>query len=602
MLETLEENKSENGVSEEDIIYLNVIEKATFDGFSALIDPVTEFPVDIASIEDGDLERNPKDPYLSKTSPTNIALGFLYLLLAYERGYLSWVKAYERALRMFGMLRILETFEGFHYNWYYLSGEIGKVPEVTLNRFVSSVDNGNLDIVLMTVAEYFRKTTLAKRIHKLLGSRDYRFFFNKNPGNPDSQMMNLGYDAEKEHFSNSDYSIFNTEGRMMVLISILKDHVSESAWKKQARLVRSYKTREGENIPVVAPWGGSLFEGLFADEILGGDRIAPKAFRLNALNLIRIHQDYGKLMSETGIWGISNGEVPGENRYEMAGVREIAYSQFPSGFVTLYSSFLALKYDPKGVIENLRKIEALNPDSFHPNFGFVESVDPGTGVINRNILSLDKGMECLALGNFLNSIDKKKKTSDYFQDYLKNCLWHQKAEKLLRGEEHHPSFLALSDTVKRVKRVHASFVIYILGLEREIRAFRGEEKAKAEFEIVGGERDKTLCVLYDVKEHNSFSGISFRMSEIGIEPFENLLFKLKGNEELGIPKTLKVELKWKGTLIQFGHFSVTKGWHQESLPCPAYPRKLDEISFVFENSAVGEDWSGEIFIQDLALQ
>ncbi len=599
---TMEKKKPENGISEEDKIYLNVIEKAAFEGFAKLIDPVTEFPVDIASVTGGNLEWDYKNPYRSKTSPTNIALGFLYVLLACERGFISWVKTYEHALRMFGMLRLLETFEGFHYNWYYLNGKSETVPVVTYNRFISSVDNGNLDIALMIVAEYFKNSTLAKKIHKLLVNRDYRFFFDKNPSRPGNQMISVGFDARKEQFTPSDYSVFNTEARMMVLLSVLKDHVPESAWKKQSRLVRTYKTTEGEIIPVVAPWGGNLFEGLFADELIGGDRIAPKAFLSNALNLIKIHQDYGKRISESGIWGISNGEVPGEDRYEMAGVRDIAYSQFPGEFVTPYSTFLALKYDTAAAIENLRKMEELNPDSFNRNFGFVDSLDPKTGVINRNILSLDKGMECLALGNFLNAMDGKKRTSDYFQDYLKNCLWREKAEKLLKDEERHPSFQALSVTGKRTKRIQASFVIYILGLEREIVSFKGEGKAKAEFEIVGNQSNKTLCVLYDVSERYSFSGISLRMTEIGIEPFENLLFTIKGNERLGIPKTIKVDLKWKGELIQFGHFPITKDWTTASLSCPSYPKRLDEISFVFENSAVGDDLSGEIYIQALALK
>ena len=602
MTQLREEEKLGCEISTDDLDYLKAIEKATFSGFLKLLDHATLLPVDIASVAKGDVRRIPSSAHHSKTSPTNIALGLLFVILAKDRGYLTRNEAYEHALRMFGAVELLDTCFGFNYNWYYLFGKSGKVPGVTFNRFVSSVDNGNLDTALMAIAAYFSGSVLAERIERFLKTRDYRFFFCKNPKNPKSQMMNLGYDAEKQSFSDSDYSIFNTEGRMLALISILKDQVPEAVWKKQSRIVRRYVTLGGEEIPVVAPWGGSLFEGLFADEVIGGNRIAPKAFWKNAVNLIRIHQDQGRNVSESGIWGFSNGEVPGEDRYEMAGVKEIAYSRFLGEFVTVYSSFLALQYDPKSAIDNLHKIEALNPGSFNSNFGFVDSVDPKTGVINRNVLSLDKGMEWLALGNFLNRMDGKKEIPDYFQDYLKNRLWYSKAENLLKEEEGHPSFQSLFEPDARVKTFRETFPVFILGLEREIRAFKGAVKAKSDFEIVGSEGSRTVCVIYDVREKDSFAGISIAFDKINLEPFSGLVFELKGNKELGMPESLKVELKWKGELIQFEHLPITNEWQRVAVPCPFKPHMLDEIAFVFENASAGKDSCGEIFIQSLAFR
>ena len=601
MEETQEEKKMGCEISPDDLDYLKAIEKATFSGFFKMLDPATFLPVDIASVAKGDIRRIPSSDQYSKTSPTNIGLGLLFLILARDRGFLSRNEAYEHALQMFGVVELLDTCSGFNYNWYYLSGKSGKVPEITYNRFVSSVDNGNLDAALMVLAAYFSGSVLSERIERFLKKRDYHFFFDENPKNPKGQMMNLGYDAEKQTYSDADYSIFNTEGRMLALIAILKSQVSESAWKKQSRIVRRYVTLDGERIPVVAPWGGSLFEGLFADTIIGGNRIAPMAFQKNAINLVRIHQDQGRRVSERGIWGFSNGEVPGEDRYEMNGVKEIAYSRFPGEFVTIYSSFLALEYDPNGVIENLKGIETLNPKSFNPNFGFVDSIDPKSGAINRNVLSLDKGMEWLALGNFLNRMDGKKEILDYFQDYLKSRHWDCKAEKLLKEEEEHPSFRALFEPEDSGKAFREAFPVFILGLEREIRAFKGEVKAKADFEIVGSEGSKTICMIYDVREVHSFAGISIHLHALNLEPFGRFTFELKGNKELGIPKTFKVELKWKGELIQFEHLPVTEEWQTVIVPCPLTPCRLDEIAFVFENASVGEDGGGEVFIRSPAF-
>jgi len=82
---------------------------------------------------------------------------------------------------MMETLEQLETHEGFLYNWYYLSGRGKKPPEVTLNRFVSSLDNGDLDICLMATAGAFQQTELSKRIERFLAKKDYHFFFNNWP-------------------------------------------------------------------------------------------------------------------------------------------------------------------------------------------------------------------------------------------------------------------------------------------------------------------------------------------------------------------------------------------------------------------------------------
>ncbi len=315
-----------------EIEYLKRVEKATFSGFEKLFDQATWFPVDIASVAHADVLILSENTYYSKTSPTNIGLGFLYLILAKERGYLSEKQAYARALRMMDMLEQLETHEGFLYNWYYLSGKDGRIPQVTLDRFVSSLDNGDLDICLMATAGAFAQTELSRRIDKFLGEKDYHFFFNKNPDQRDNGMINVGYDDAKKIYHAADYSIFNVEGRMTVLVAILKDNIPESAWRKQARLVRTYTTLENEMIPVVAAWGGSLYETLFADEILGGFEIAPKAFQQNAL---RAKASVKLLASEKGD-SLIEVQYDVKERYTYSGV----YIKYDDLDVSKYRSLI----------------------------------------------------------------------------------------------------------------------------------------------------------------------------------------------------------------------------------------------------------------------
>ncbi len=431
-------------LSKGDHNYLKRIQSATFHGFDKLIDPVTGFPIDIVSIQSGEVTKDYGNIYRSKTSPTNIALGFLFLVAARDLNFYPQTECLKRVHLMMDTLLKLEVYQGFVFNWYTLSGRANEVPVVSLNRYVSSVDNGNLDASLMIADSAFNDPELSKKIESYLSKKNYMFFFNKNPYGQPLGLLNLGYDESKKAYSGSDYGILNVESRVTAFLAVLKDNVPDSAWKNQSRNVKSYKDLTGQEVRVVESWGGSLFETLFADEILGGDKLAPKAFRRNAINTIHIHKDMGRKLWASGIWGFSNGEVPKTGRYEMAGVPATGSSTQSCNFVTLYSAFLALRYDPRGVLENLLAIEKLNPKSFSLKFGFTDSIDPMTSQINDNVLGLDKGIEVVSIFNFLQSLNNKKMLSDYLWEYLGKKGWKMKGEHLIKEEENNSSFLNVS--------------------------------------------------------------------------------------------------------------------------------------------------------------
>jgi len=595
-------------LSSSEMKYLERIEKATFRGFEKLFDPVTRFPVDIASVSSGNVIRQPQNESFSKTSPTNIGFGFLYTVHARDKGYLGAEEAYRRALQMMEVLEKLETHEGFLYNWYYLSGESGKIPQVSQNRFVSSLDNGDLDILLMVAAGAFSGTELSKRIDVYLQKKDYRFFYDKNPTGASSGMINVGFDQAQKRYHAADYSIFNIEGRMMVLFAILKDGLPDSVWTDMSRLVKTYTTREGEKVSVVAPWGGSLYETLFADEILGGFQIAPEAFRTNALHMIKIHRDYGKRVSKSGIWGFSNGEVPGENKYEMTGVPEIAYNRFPGEFVTLYSAFLSLRYAPDAVIENLKAIESLNPNAFSAEYGFTDSIDPKTGAINHNILSLDKGMELLSIANFMNNLEGKKEIPDYLWGYFKQKGWDEKANALLEAEENHPSFQAITDKIEsRPSSIMKKKVspLDAMKVRREIGAFHEPDRASASFQMTEsgeGKEKQIVEVHYDVTERYSFSGLFLKFDDLDISDYDALSLQIRGDEIKGFPETVKVEIKSKGKHIAFDHVRVSPEWHKADIKLPPGKKTVDEIALVFENAVSGDHPKGKVNVRSLFFQ
>jgi cyclic beta-1,2-glucan synthetase len=93
-----------------------------------------------------------------RTSPTNIGLGLVSTLSAYDLGYLSPPMLAERIDRMLTTLEGIERFKGHFLNWYDTQNLAPLFP-----RYVSTVDSGNLAGCLMILAQGLRESTAAPR-------------------------------------------------------------------------------------------------------------------------------------------------------------------------------------------------------------------------------------------------------------------------------------------------------------------------------------------------------------------------------------------------------------------------------------------------------
>ncbi|GAB2902982.1 GH36-type glycosyl hydrolase domain-containing protein [Microbulbifer echini] len=82
-----------------------------------------------------------------RTSPTNIGLGLLSILSAYDFGYLDLSLLLARLNNSFDRMRGLERYRGHFLNWY----ETRELRPLN-PRYVSTVDSGNLAGSLMTLA------------------------------------------------------------------------------------------------------------------------------------------------------------------------------------------------------------------------------------------------------------------------------------------------------------------------------------------------------------------------------------------------------------------------------------------------------------------
>jgi cyclic beta-1,2-glucan synthetase len=92
-------------------------------------------------------QEEPVEVLASRTSPTNIGMGLVSTLAAFELGFISARRLAEQLKRTLSTVESLERFEGHLLNWYET-----KTLAPLLPRYVSTVDSGNLAAALLSVA------------------------------------------------------------------------------------------------------------------------------------------------------------------------------------------------------------------------------------------------------------------------------------------------------------------------------------------------------------------------------------------------------------------------------------------------------------------
>ncbi len=91
-------------------------------------------------------QENPDPAIASRTSPTNIGMGLLANLAAYDFGYLSAGDLLHRTDHILSAMEQLERYRGHFYNWYDTRSLQPLRPQ-----YISSVDSGNLVGSLLTL-------------------------------------------------------------------------------------------------------------------------------------------------------------------------------------------------------------------------------------------------------------------------------------------------------------------------------------------------------------------------------------------------------------------------------------------------------------------
>jgi cyclic beta-1,2-glucan synthetase len=129
-------------LSDEQQRFLYKLSRKTWSFFERFVGPDDNW------LPPDNFQEHPDEKIAHRTSPTNIGLGLLANLTAFDFGYISVRKATENIRNTMTTLESMDTYKGHFYNWY---DTITKGP--LLPRYVSTVDSGNLAGHLLTLKQ-----------------------------------------------------------------------------------------------------------------------------------------------------------------------------------------------------------------------------------------------------------------------------------------------------------------------------------------------------------------------------------------------------------------------------------------------------------------
>ena len=125
--------KYENYLEHEEKIYLRGISRRIWAYYQDFVNEENNY------LAPDNYQEKPFKGVAHRTSPTNIGMGLISNVVAYDLGYISIGEFVERVDLILSNMKDLKTFHGHYLNWYDT-----KTKEPLWPRYISTVDSGNL--------------------------------------------------------------------------------------------------------------------------------------------------------------------------------------------------------------------------------------------------------------------------------------------------------------------------------------------------------------------------------------------------------------------------------------------------------------------------
>ena len=412
-----------------------------------------------------------KNSIVNITSSTNIGLGLLAVISAYDMKFIDEDKLLELLKNIIGTISKLDKWNGHLYNWYNI-----KTLEALNPKFVSTVDSGNFVGYLYSVKEFLngRKKELEQKIEELNENTeelnknsevlnentevlnenievlnkdarllnkiyDYEFLFQtvselinqtdfSKLYDESKNLFSVGYDFRENCLVDSYYDLLASEARQASFIAIVKRDIPYKHWFNLGRTLTTLNTRKG-----LVSWAGTMFEYFMPS-------IVMESYRYTLLDetydfCIYSQKEYAKRLKIP--WGISESafnlfDLNYNYQYKAFGIPWLGVKRGLKDEIVVspYSSIMAISRDTENVINNLYELEKLGA---YQKYGFYESIDYTPNrtfkdkyIIVKTYMAHHQGLILTAINNFMNDNILVKRFSENPEIKMASMLLQEK--------------------------------------------------------------------------------------------------------------------------------------------------------------------------------
>lgn len=335
-----------------------------------------------------------------RTSSTNIGLGLLTIISAYDMKFIDKDKALYLIEKVIYTINRLVKWNGHLYNWYDI-----KSLEPLRPRYISTVDSGNLIGYLYVVKQFLiekkANETLISNVTEIINNTNFMPLYN-----PKIRLFSIGYNIEEGKLTDSYYDFLASEARQASFIAIAMKQISPRHWNNLSRTLTVLNGYKG-----LVSWSGTAFEYLMPNIIM--KKYENSLIDESCKFLIMSSKLYAEKLRIP--WGISESafnlkDLYGNYQYKAFGIPWLGVKRglADDAVISPYSSVLAIGEDPKGVIKNLKAIEEIGGVG---EYGLYEAIDftPERLQLNEKYavvttyMAHHQGLILLSINNLINN-------------------------------------------------------------------------------------------------------------------------------------------------------------------------------------------------------
>lgn len=340
-------------VSDEERETLMSIARSTWEFFESFCKESSNF------LPPDNFQQHPHRKPVLNTSPTNIGMGIMAALSAWELDIIELSDAAERMTKTADTIERMEKWHGHLYNWYRTD-----TLEVLPPRYISTVDSGNLAASLLTAAQAMEEAgekDLSDRLFAIARGMDFAVLYDG-----ERKLFRIGYDEGKCELSSSWYDLLASEARLTSLVAIAMGQVEHKHWFSLGRLMAPVSGRS------LVSWSGTMFEYLMP--VIFTRAVPGTLIRESCDSVIRAQRKH----SGGQVWGISESGYYAFDRnmyyqYRAFGIQRLSLTgQRQEQVISPYSTLLALPLAPKTSMENIQRLTGLGALGL---YGMYEAID-----------------------------------------------------------------------------------------------------------------------------------------------------------------------------------------------------------------------------------